>query len=69
VLNCKTFLVTEAERKHARRRARFQQQVDGSCLEVLFFLQDKAPKEIYTILKETLGELTPPHAIVKNWVA
>ena len=35
--NCKSFLVTEAERKHVRRRARFQQQGDASCHRVLFF--------------------------------
>jgi len=34
-----------------------------------FFLQGKAPKEIHNILKETLGEHTPSHATVKNWVA
>jgi hypothetical protein len=28
VPNCKIFLVTEAERKHVRRRARFQQHRD-----------------------------------------
>jgi len=30
-----------------------------------FSLQDKAPKKIYVILTETLGE----HATVKNWLA
>ena len=34
-----------------------------------FFLQGKAPKEIYTILTETLGEHAPLYAAVKNWVA
>jgi transposase len=34
-----------------------------------FFLQGKAPKEIHTILLETLEERTPPYATVKNWVA
>jgi len=34
-----------------------------------FFLQGKAPKEIHTILIETLGEHEPSHATVKNWVA
>ena len=34
--NCKTFLVTEAEGKHVRRRARFQQHGDASCHQVLF---------------------------------
>ena len=69
VLNCKSFLVTEAERKHVRRYARFQQHVDASCYQVFFFLQGKAPKEIHTILTETLGEHAPSYATVKNWVA
>jgi len=34
-----------------------------------FFLQGKAPKEIHTILTETLGEHAPSYATVKNWVA
>ena len=34
-----------------------------------FFLQGKAPKEIYAILIETLGEHAPSYATVKNWVA
>ena len=33
-----------------------------------FFLQGKAPKEIHTILKETLGEHAPSYATVKNRV-
>ena len=32
--NCKSFLVTKAERKHVRRRARFQQHGDASCQQV-----------------------------------
>ena len=35
----------------------------------IFFLQGKAPKEIHTILMETLGEHAPSYATVKNWVA
>jgi len=31
-----------------------------------FFLQCKAPKEIHTILRETLAENAPSYAIVKN---
>ena len=54
--NCKSFLVTEAERKNVRRRARFQQHGDASCHKVFFFLQGKAPKEIHTVLTKTLGE-------------
>ena len=67
--NCKPFLVTEAERKHVRRRARFQQHRDASCHQVYPLpLQGKAPKEIYAILTETLGEHAPSYATVKNWV-
>ena len=71
--NCKTFHVTEAERKHVRRRARFQQHGDAVCRQVFFFflllLQGKAPKEIQAILTETLGEHAPLYVTVKNWVA
>ena len=66
--NCKYFLVTEAERKHVSRRARFQQHRDASCHQV-FFLQVKAPKEIDAILIETLREHAPSYTTVKNWVA
>ena len=62
------FLVTEAEKKHVRRRARFRQHWDASCHEV-FFLQGKAPMDIHVILKETLGEHAASYATVKNWVA
>ena len=67
--NYKYFLVTEAERKHVRRRARFQQHRGASFIK-FFFLQGKAPKEIRAILMiETLGEHAPSCATVKNWVA
>ena len=32
------------------------------------FVQGKAPKEIYSILKEILGEHAPSYAIVRIWV-
>ena len=67
--NCKYFLVTEAERKHVRRWARLPQHGDASCHKVSFFLQGKAPKEIYAILTETSGEHAPSYATVKNWIA
>ena len=67
--NYKYFLATEAERKHVRRRARFQQHRDASCHQGFSFLQGNAPKEIHAILKETLGEHAPSYATVKNWVA
>ena len=65
--NCKYFLVTEAKRKHVRRRALFQQHGDGRCHQD-FFLQGKAPKERHAILTESLGEHAPSYATVKNWV-
>jgi len=67
VPNSKSFLVTEDERKHVMRRARFQQHGDASCHQVIF-LQGKAPKEIHAILTQTLGEHAPSYATVKNWV-
>ena len=67
--NCKYFFVTEAERKHVRRRARFQQRGNAGCHQVFFFLQGKGQKEIHAILRETLKEHAPTYATVKNWVA
>jgi TPP-dependent 2-oxoacid decarboxylase len=64
VPNCKSFLVTEAERKHVGRIAR-----DANCHQICFFLHGKAPKEIHAILSETLEEHAPSYATVKNWVA
>ena len=65
--NCKSFLVTEAERKHVRGCARIQQLGDASCHQ-FFFLQGKALKEIHAILTETSGEYAPLYTTVKNWV-
>jgi len=47
VPNCKSFLVTEAEKKHVRRRARFQQHGDASYRQVFFFCN---PNEFLTRL-------------------
>jgi len=69
VPNCKSFLVTEAERKHVRRGAPFQQHRDASCHQVFSPLQGKVPKKIHAILTETLGEYAPSYATVSNWVA
>jgi len=69
VPNCKSFLVTDAERKHVRRCARFQQHRAASCHQDFFFLRGKAPNEIHAILTETLREHAPSYATVKNWVA
>ena len=64
--NCKSFLVTENETQHVRRRAPFQHR-DASCNNVFFFLQCKAPKEIHAILIEILGEHATSYSTVKNW--
>jgi len=68
VPNCKSFLVTEAERKHVRRRARFRTTSRCKLSSIFFPLQGKARKEINAILTETLGEHAPSYATVKNWV-
>ena len=69
VPSCMSFLVTEAERKHVRLCARFQQHGDASCHKVFFFffLQGKTLKEIHAILTETFGEHAPSYATIKNW--
>ena len=64
-----SLLVTEAERKHVRRRARFQQHRDASWHQDFFFLRGKALKEIHAILKEIFGEHTISYVTAKNWVA
>jgi hypothetical protein len=65
VPNCKSFIVTDAERKHVRRRARFQHR-DASCHQVPPPPQGKTPKEIHAILTETLEEHALSYATVKN---
>jgi len=62
------FLLTEAEMKHVRRRARFQQHGD-SGFHQFFFFYCKARRRIHVILIETLGEHAPSYATVKNWTA
>jgi len=47
----------------------FNKMETRACHKVLFFLQGKAPMEIYPILRETLGEHAPSYANVKNCVA
>jgi len=67
VPNCKSFLVTEAEMKHVRRRA--ISTTWRRELSSFFSLQGKAPKEIHVILMETFREYAPSYDSVKNWVA
>jgi hypothetical protein len=40
-----------------------------ALIKVSFFLQGKASKEIHAIQRETIGELAPSFATVKNWEA
>jgi len=49
--------------------ARHFNNIETRAVIKFFFLQDKAPKEVYAILTETLGEHAPLYATVKNWVA
>ena len=64
--NCKSFFfVTEAERKHVRRRAistTWRRELSTSIFSC------KAPKKIHAILIE-ISEQAQLYAIVKNWVA
>jgi len=66
VLNCKTFLVTEAERKHVRQCAQFQQR-DTSRHQVCF--PTRQGTEGNSHHSETLGEHAQSYATVQNWVA
>ena len=47
----------------------FNNMETRAVIKYFFPPQGKAPKEINTILKETLGEHAPSYATVKNWVA
>ena len=48
--------------------ARDFNNIETRAVIIFFFQQSKAPKEIHTILKETLGKHSPSFATVKNWV-
>ena len=65
---CKSFLVTEAEMKHVRRRA-ISTTWRRDLSSFFFILQGKAQKEIHAILTETPGEHASSYVSVKNWVA
>ena len=49
--------------------ARNFNNIETRAVIKFFLMQGKAPKEIHTILRETLGEYAPSYATVKNWVA
>ena len=65
--NCKSFLVTEAERKHVRGRARFQQHRDASYHQV-FSPAKQGAQGNSRLSDRTLGEHAPSYVTVKNWV-
>ena len=67
--NCKSVFVTEAERKHVRRRARFQKHGDASCHQVFFFFPARQGVEGNSRHSDRkLGEHAPSYATVKSWV-
>ena len=64
---CKSFLVTEAERKHVRRSARFQQHGDARCHKV--FLPARQGAEGNSRHSDrNIREHALSYATVKNWV-
>ena len=69
MLNCKSFLVTEAERKYVSRCTRFQQHGNASYHQVPPPCKACRERKIHAILTETLGEHAPSYATVKTWVA
>jgi len=68
VPNYKFFLVTEAERKHVRRRARLQQHLDASCHQVFFPARQGAERNSRHSDRNIRGTCTI-YVTVKNWVA
>ena len=65
--NCKSFLVTEAQKKHVRRRPRFQQQRDASCHQVSFSARQGAVG--YSRHSDrNVREHAPSYTTVKNLV-
>jgi len=68
VPNCKTFLVTEAERKDVRRSAPFQQHRKASCHQV-FFPARQGAEEKSRHSERNIREHASSYATVKNWVA
>ena len=62
-----SLLVTEAERKHVRRRPRFQFNRDASCHQVFFPARQVAEGNSRHSDRNT-GEYAPSYVTVKNWV-
>jgi transposase len=49
--------------------ARDFNNIETRAVNKFYFLQGKAPKEIYAFVTETLGRHAPSYTTVKNWVA
>jgi len=65
VPNCKSFIVTEAERSMSGDARDFSNKETRAVIK-FFFLQGNLPMEIRVILTETLGEHAPSYATVKT---
>ena len=63
--NCKSFLVTEAERKQCQATRAISTTSRHELSSSFFFLQGKALKEIHSILTETLREHVPLDATTR----
>ena len=67
--NCKSFLFYIGWNEACQATRAISTTSRRELQSSFFFLQGNAPKEIYAIVTETLGEYTPSYATVKNWVA
>ena len=63
------FLLQRLKRSMSGDVHYFNNMETRAVIRVFFFLQGKVPKKIHAILVQTLGELAPSYATVKNWVA
>jgi len=64
-----SFLVTEADRNHVRRRAQFQQHGDASCHHGFFFFARQGAEGNSRHSDRNIREHASLYATVKNWVA
>ena len=67
--NCKSFLVTEAERKHVRRRARFQRHRDARFHQVFFFPARQSAEENSRHSDRNIRGICTIVCHHQNWVA
>ena len=62
--NASFFLLQRLEVSRSGDERKFN--IETQAVIMIFFLQGRVPKEIHTILIETLGEHAPSYATVKN---